>query len=509
MIDPLLRPGWRGNLLGLLSGALLTLSFAPFGLWLLGLLALALYHGLLQQLLPWQAARRSFWFGLGLFSSGTSWVYVSIHIYGAAPVPLAALLTGLFCLGLALFFFLFGYVYARWLRTAPGGPVLGFAGAWVLMDWLRSWLLTGFPWLYPGYAYLDTPLAGWAPIGGVWLVSFAVLASAGVLAQWVGEGRLRWANVAWIAGFWLGGWGLAAVEWTTPKGEPLRVAMVQANIPQAVKWDPAQFRPTLALYQQMSEPLWKGHDLVIWPEAAIPGYFQGVADLVHALQAEGDGAALLAGTPWLEQNAPASVRPGGIVYNSAVVVDGRHAESGRWLEPVYHKQHLVPFGEYVPLESWLRGLIAFFDLPMSSFSEGPRPQKALDVASTVIAPAICYEVVYPEQLRQFLPGAELLLTISNDAWFGRSIGPHQHMQMAQMRALEHGREMIRSTGNGITALVDHRGRIRQQLPQFERAVLSGEVQPYQGRTPFTWMGTTPWIAGLTLLVVGMARRAPR
>lgn len=495
------RPGWPGDLLALAAGGLLTLAFAPFGWWPLGLVAMALYGLLIHDLGPSRGAWRSYLFGAGLFVSGSSWVYVSIHDYGQAPVALAGLLTLVFCLGLALFFALLGLIHGRWLRGRPGGAVAGLALVWVLLDWLRSWLLTGFPWLYPGYAFIDTPLAGWAPVGGIWLVSLTALWTGLSLGQWL-QRRPGWRAVLAVAGLWLGGGLLGQVNWTEAEGEPLRVALVQANISQSVKWDPAEFQPTLERYQSMSSELWHSHDLVVWPEAAIPGYFQAVEEFVDALQAEGEGAALLTGTPWLDERGEFGTG-GRSAYNSVVVVDRRDPGRER---PVYHKQHLVPFGEYVPLEQWLRGLIAFFDLPMSSFSAGSHPQPGLEAADHLLAPAICYEVVYPEQLRQFLPAARVLVTLSNDAWFGRSIGPHQHLQMARMRALEYGREMIRATGNGITALVDHRGDLRHQLPQFEQAVLSGTVQPRRGWTPFAATGTAFWVGGMALALGGLLRR---
>lgn len=480
LLQRLSAPGWAGHLLALAAGALITLSLAPFELWPLGIVSLALLHLLLDALTPRQAAVRGWWFGAGLFVSGGSWLYVSIHDFGGASLPLATLLSGGFCLLLALMQAMLGYGYARWLRDNPTGRWLGFAAWWVLWEWVRYWLLTGFPWLYVGYAHLETPLGGWAPLGGIWAIGFVVAlsaATAGLLLQRrTAQLPLFLAALAWIGG------GIAAQQqWTRPHGQPVTVALVQANIPQSVKWDPNAFRATLDIYRDLSAPLWRDHDIVFWPEAAIPAFYDRAQSYFEsqAALASQYGHSLIAGVPTRDEHA---------VYNSAIALG-----NGAGL---YHKQHLVPFGEYVPLEAWLRGLIEFFDLPMSNFQGGAAAQPPLRAAGVTFAPYICYEVVYGDLVRH--ARGDVLLTLSNDAWFGRSIGPLQHLQMAQMRALEHGRYMVRATGNGVTALIDERGRIARRIPQFERAVLSGTVQPFAGLTPYARLGSWP-ILGFCLL----------
>lgn len=491
VFEALWAPGWRGHLIAALSGALITLSLAPFDIWPLGIAALVLLHLLLERLAPGQAAMRGWWFGAGLFVSGGSWLYVSIHDFGGAPVPLATLLAGGFCLLLALMQALLGYGYARWLRERPAGRWLGFAAWWVLWEWVRYWLLTGFPWLYVGYAHLGTPLGGWAPVAGIYAIGLGVALSAAALAL-LAQRRPARLPLAIAAALWLGGALLQQVAWTRPTGQPLTVALVQANIPQSVKWDPAAFRETLDIYRDLSAPLWRDHDVVFWPEAAIPAFYdrvQNYFDSQAALAAQ-HGHALISGVP--------SLGPETTLYNSAIALGNG---SG-----IYHKQHLVPFGEYVPLEAQLRGLIQFFDLPMSDFQGGGAGQAPLRAGATTFAPYICYEVVYGDLVRH--ARADVLLTLSNDAWFGHSIGPLQHLQMAQMRALELGRYMVRSTGNGVTALIDERGRITGRIPQFERTVLRGSIQGFSGLTPYARFGSWP-ILGLCLLAVGVCALAGR
>lgn len=488
------RPGWPGNLLALVAGTLTTLSLAPFDIWPLALLSVALLYLGLRETAAKQAAQRGWCYGFGLFASGVSWVYVSIHDFGAASPALAGLLTLGFVAGLALFFALLGWLWVRLLRNRHSalGDALAFAALWLALDALRGWILTGFPWLYIGYSQLDGPLAGLAPLGGAWLLSFAVALSATLLAAiprlLADKARLA-AAVVLLLSPWLAGLTLKHHAWTTSKGEPLTVAAVQGNVAQSMKWDPKKLEMQLLLYRDMtfgSHPA----DLIVWPETAVPilkdhaeGYLQMMAGF-----AEQRDAALITGVPVRQPNPEGELR----YYNGLTTAgDG----SGTYL-----KQKLVPFGEYVPLQDLLRGLIAFFDLPMSDFARGESGQPLLQAKGLQIAPYICYEVVYPEFAAGLAAQSDLLLTVSNDAWFGRSIGPLQHLQMAQMRALEAGRWMIRATNNGITVLIDPYGQITEQIPQFEQAVLYGDVTPMQGLTPYLRWRSWPLIAVCVLLL---------
>ncbi len=473
-----------------LCGVAVTLSFAPFGWWPLSLVAAALLNLALEKSTPRRAIALGWAYGAGLFGSGVSWVYISIHDYGFTSGPLAAIFTAVFCLFLALIPGLTAWVYCRWLREGKGGRVLGFAAIWLLSEWVRVWLLTGFPWLYLGYAYIDTPLAGWAPIGGVFLLSFIVYLTGASVSQALLHKRYPLLVAA--AGLWALGFSLQAIEWTQPTGRTLKIAAVQANITQDKKWLPENYRPTLQLYDQLTQPLLGKHDVVIWPEAAIPNYYHVAKDFLDLManMAEKSDTALVTGIP---------LRTPEGVYNAVVVLTGGTG--------VYAKQRLVPFGEYVPLEQWLRGLIRFFNLPMSSFTEGPAKQKPLQIKERSVAPYICYEVVYPDFLIRQMNDAELLLTLSNDAWFGRSIGPKQHFQMARMRALETGRELIRATGTGTTAVIDARGQVRRQIPAFEQGVLSATVNSRQGSTPFMQLGSWPvWLLCFALVATAAFTR---
>lgn len=502
-------PGLRW-LLAVLAGALTPLALAPLDWWSLALLTPACLA-----LLSWRQPTRSlllicFGFGLGMFGVGASWVYVSIHEFGYAPVWLATLLTALFVAFLAFVFALpFGLLSWRPQRfrqgehhvaTLPfGAHLLGFVALWVLGEWLRSWLFTGFPWLFIGYSQWHTALAGWAPITGVYGLSLAVVASScGLLylatLKTRGSSGLMVARalvLLLLAGVWAGGQALRSVAWTQPAqsgsaSAPLTVSLVQANIPQDKKWSVDFLTTTLNRYRILSEPAWQS-DWVIWPEAALPMLYHQAGPFLEEIhqRALHTETALITGI--LYDN-----RQHEQYFNSAV---GLGLASG-----LYHKTRLVPFGEYVPLEQWLRGVIQFFNLPTSIISKGPAQQHGLQIGSNRLATAICYEIVYPDLVASTARNREVILTISNDAWFGASWGPLQHLEMAQMRALETGRYVIRGTNNGVSALINPRGEIQQRSEQFVQTVLTGPVIPMRGTTPFMAWGSLPVTASCFVLL---------
>jgi apolipoprotein N-acyltransferase len=472
------------------AGLGLPLAMAPFDWWPLSLAAVGVLFWLLADAAPRRALWLGYAFGVGKYGFGVSWIYVSIHQYGDASPPLAAFLVLLFVLGMAWFTALMAWVYARWLRRPAFWIVnaLTFAAAFVTVEWTLTWFLTGFPWLFVGYAHLETPLGGLAPVGGVLLVSLAAATYAGLLvAAAYAARRRRWVVLGAAIVPWLLGAAAGATSWTET-GTPGTVALVQGNIPQSTKWDPATVQPILDTYRQLSAPHWD-HDLVIWPEAAVTLFAHDAVDYLSAMgaRAAGHDGALVLGIP-----TAARTDDGIAVYNSVMAVG-----NGRG---TYSKHRLVPFGDYVPFESVLRGLIAFFDLPMSVARPGPWGQSPLNGAGRNLAVAICYEIAYPQLVRTSALEADVIVTVSNDTWFGRSIGPHQHMQKARMRALENGRYVLRATNNGITAIVDPAGRVTARLPQFQAGVLSGEFHSMTGRTPFGQFGTLPLLVLLAAML---------
>ena len=490
----------RADALALAAGALWPLAFAPFGFYPLAVVSLSVLFLLWTGGSPRRALWRGFLFGIGVNAVGTSWVYVAIHDFGHSGIPLAVFLTALFVAILALYPAVLGYLAARFL-PGPQWLRLGllFPAGWTLMEWFRGRFLTGFPWLNAGYSQIDAPLRGLAPLGGVYAITLAVALSAGLLALlWHSSRRLRIAAVTGFGVLWLTAGLLARVTWTEPAGAPLAVALVQGNVPQDSKWRPELQQYTLDLYAGLTRQHWDSQ-LILWPEAAITSWYHEVAgDYLPALRAEAraHGSDIVLGIPVLD-------RDNRRYYNSLLSL-GEHPG-------LYHKRHLVPFGDYLPFEGFLRGLIRFFDLPMSGFSPGPTDQPLLEAAGHKLASAICYEDVFGEELIAALPQAGLLVNATNNAWYGDSFAPHQHLEMSRMRALETGRYMLRVTTNGVSAIIDPAGRIVGRSPQFETFVLTGAARPYQGATPYVRTGNGPVLAVIALILgfgAYWARRRP-
>lgn len=471
----------------LLSGAILPLALAPFSLWPLAVLSLLPLFIYLQNQSTKQVLKYALCYGFGLYIAGASWVYISMYEHGGISMGLAVLQTVMFCLFMACLFALPFALVVLIPQTATSW-LLGLPALWVLGEWFRGWILTGFPWLYLGYSQTDTWLSGWAPIGGVLLLSYFTAFGGVMMAQLLQRRNsipLLLSGIAVVFAF-VGGFFLQTISWTQATNTQLSVAMVQPDVDQKDKWAVPERDKVLRGLISQTEPYW-GTDIIIWPEGAIPALSSQVKQFLYQLDQHADqnGTALITGIP--TDNNPAKN-----FYNSMLVLgDGRGQ---------YNKTRLVPFGEYVPFQSLIRGLNSFFDLPMSSFSLGTKNQLPLVAKQQPIATAICYEIAYPDLVAKNVHNTNLILTVSNDAWFGNSIAPQQHMQMARMRAIENAKPMIRGTNNGITALVDERGKIYQQLPQFEKGVLTGYITPRTGSTPFSRLASWP-IVGLSLLVL--------
>ena len=485
-------------LVPIISGALFVPGVAPMSAWPSTLLSIAALLYLMHRKSQQSAFFIGWLYGVGLFGAGVSWVYVSIQVHGQAPPLLAGTLTALFCLGLATLTGLQMALYRRCSRGRKTPSSLLFAATWVLFEWLRSWLFTGFPWLYAGYIALDTPAAGWAPVVGVYGLSFLIAGLSAAIGSLALNNASTLRKKGAEASIWiiiiLTGMPLGAVSWTQDRSAPLTVAIYQPNIPLEKKWDRRYFRAIQQQYTDNSRPYFKNTDLVLWPESALPTYSDRIEDYLGLISTEATetGTTLITGIPTRDAQ-------GG--YNSIIALGLGAGE--------YRKQKLVPFGEYVPFEENLRGLIQFFDLPMSNFIPGPNVPPILSAGPLKVASFICYEIVYPDFVWQGARDAALLVTVSNDSWFGHSIGPLQHLQMARFRALETGRPLLRGTNNGVSAIIDHKGDLLVATPQFEEVVITGEVQPKTGLTPLMWLGSTPILAFCGLLIAAAAYRRQR
>jgi apolipoprotein N-acyltransferase len=463
-------------------GAIAVLGHAPFYLYPVSVLALAglfyLWHGA-------HSRKKSFLlgycYGLGLFGAGVSWIYVSLHVFGGMPMLLAALATAGYCAFLALF-----PAIAGWIGTYfEQNRFYVFPFAWVLMEWVLNWIFTGFPWMTLGNSQVPySPLAGFAPLFGVFGVSLAAAAFAALLAACL-AGKPRRPIFIVLLAFWVAGSLLKQIEWSTPAGKPISVSLLQGNIAQDMKWQPEEARRTLSTYLELAgrHPA----QLVVLPETALP--------------------MLLDQVPQEYRNALSSAAGGDVLAGVVEKQDGHYFNSMATLGDAplqtYRKDHLVPFGEFIPLKAALGWIYNdLLHIPLSDLTSGGAQQRPLDLAGQKVAVNICYEDVFGEEIIRQLPEATLLINASNDAWYGVSLAAHQHLQMSQVRALETGRMMLRATNTGATAIISPQGEVMAEAPHFTTTALSGEAQGYTGTTPYVYWGNWPVIS-LIFLALGV------
>jgi apolipoprotein N-acyltransferase len=478
------------------------LAFAPYNLWPIAILSPAILLLLIHQQTAKQASAIGFMWGFGFFSFGISWVHVSIDTFGGMPkiasIALMALLASYLALYPALFTGLLNRFFPKvnLTRFILAAPTL-----WLISEWLRGWVMTGFPWLWLGYSQIDSPLKNLAPVGGVDLVSFACLLIAGPIAYSLLTKRWKALLVPVIIAAVSA--SLNSVHWVELNpASTTKFAIIQGNITQSLKWNPEQRWPTLNTYSDLSEEN-KDADIIIWPEAAIPAFQSELPNYLRDLDA------------FAKQNRTTIItgilnRPTQEVFFNSVLTLGNNGTPEYQYRPdeLYHKHHLLPFGEFVPFEEWLRPIAPLFNLPMSSFSAGAYLQPNILASGRHLVAALCYEIIFNQQVKDNLTDqTDFILTLSNDAWFGHSNGPVQHMQIARMRALELGKPLIRSTNNGITAVTNYRGDIIKSIPAFKTAVLKAEVTSTTGQTPFKKLGTWPlYLWGVLSMIVALYRQ---
>lgn len=468
------------------AGSATVTAFAPAGAFPLALLTFAALIHLWVDAAPRRAFLTGWAFGLGLFGAGVSWIYVSLHDFGGMSAPLAALATLLFCAFLALFPAAAGWLQARIPAHRAVRASLLIPAAWVLLEWLRSWIFTGFPWLSAGYAAAGWPLQGYAPLLGVFGLSFLTLALAGM--AWLAvQGNRPAVFITSLVAVLAAGQALRYIEWSQPAGEPVSVALLQGNVAQDMKFRPERYAATLETYARLAESTLA--KLIVLPETAIPRFYDSIDQgYVARLEAAArrNGGDLLLGVPY--RASP------GEHYNSALSL-------GVSPRQAYHKTHLVPFGEFVPPGfDWVLRLV---DIPLSDFSRGRIDQAPLAVAGQQVAVNICYDDAFGEEIARRVPQATLLINVSNVAWFGDSLAPAQHLQIARLRAIETGRMHLAVTNTGITAAIDRDGRVLARLPQFMEGRLEIAAQGYAGVTPYVRYKDWP-IVLFSLMVLWVA-----
>lgn len=486
--------------LAALLGVMHTLSFAPNHWWWLQILSLTGLAALVQRAPRLRdAAWVGYAFGLGWFLSGVWWLFISMHVYGDMPAWMAALAVLLFAGYLALHPALAVWAWqwltrrGRWSGTASA---LVFGAAWAVVEWLRGTVWTGFPWINGGYAHTDGPLAGYAPLVGVYGIVLIAATLAGLLCV-AAERRLHWLTAIVGAAVLVAGWPLHGIAWTQPVGKPISVRLLQGNVPQDVKFQQTGIERSLELYTKMvtEQPA----QLVITPETAFPIMIQEVPqEIALAIRTYVDSTG-------------SSVLFGAASQDSAVDYTNSVFGVGPQLQGVYryNKHHLVPFGEFIPFG--FHWFVNMMNMPLGDFRRGLPVQPAMPVAGQYLAPNICYEDLFGEEIAASLRHADqpatMLANVTNLAWFGDTIALDQHLQISRMRALETGRPMLRATNTGATAVVRPDGSVQARLPVFTLGTLQADVQGTQGLTPFVRAGNAPALGlGVLVLLIAFVRR---
>ncbi len=497
------------NWLCFLSGFFLVFAYAPFSYWWLALTLPSIMLYQVKNSSPRVAAKKTALFAFGWFSSGISWVHVSIDQFGGLPLIVSLLLMLALCAYLAIFPALAGYLTARIAKNKHVNLWL-FPSIWLLCEYLRAVVLTGFPWLSLGYSQIDSPLASFAPvIGEVGLTGIILVLNI----CWVkiycfcldyinnknqkSSITLSHKNLllplSLVVGIMLTSFSFTHVSWTELTGKSTKVALIQGNVAQSIKWQPEQEWPTMLKYLDLTRVNYDA-DLIVWPESAIPALEPAVQDYLSTVNSSAilNNSTIITGL--INYNFESKE------YFNALVVLGKkntEDEQGYYYNHSnrYYKSHLLPIGEFVPFQELLRPIAPFFNLPMSSFTAGNYIQPNLIANNLHILPLNCFEIAFPMQLAaNFTDDTDMILTVSNDAWFGDSHGPHQHFEIARMRALEFGRPLVRATNNGVTGMINHLGEVTAIAPQFEEVVLKGTVEFVKGDTPYSqWPNLILWL----------------
>lgn len=492
-MDKLLAKIPRG-LLCLAVGGLTALAFAPYHIHIIPFITLAVLFGAWRKAGKTKAFVNGYLYGLGLFGVGVNWLHVSINLFAGVNVIGAYALTFLFIAYLSLFPAAVGYLAnLRPIRSDYSYYLLGVPALWTLSEWVRSWLFTGFTWLSLGYTQTDSILSGYASLVGTFGASFIIAFLSGVFVLLTRSDRkilLTFILLVALACGWLS----RQHPWTENMNTDIDVALIQGAIPQKVKWLPEYKNASLERYLSLTEPFWD-HDLIVWPETAVPGYLHNEREFIGKLDkaAKNNGAILLVGLPVKDLDTNE--------YFNSLLLLGEN-------EQVYHKRHLVPFGEYVPLKSLLGDLIALMQIPMSNFTPGDWDTRPIfRSVKFPMGVSICYEDTFGHEIIDALPAAALLVNVSNDAWFGDSASPHQHLQMAQMRAIETGRYMVRATNTGISAIISEKGKIIGKTAQFEPDAVAAKIPLFRGSTPYALGGDIPAVL-LSLLLLLLTAYSP-
>jgi len=496
----------KRNWLSFSAGLSLVFAYAPFSQWWLMLIVLPLFFNSINNCDVKTSTKQGFIFALGWFGSGISWVHVSIDQFGGLPLIASLLLMLFLCSYLALYPALACYLSSRLSQNRQFSLWL-LPPFWLICEYLRANVLTGFPWLSIGYSQIDGPLSYFAPlIGEVGITALLIVCSIAIIN--IVNNHFRKIHLLLLVSTFTAAFVLSNVQWLTVTDKKVTTALVQGNIEQSMKFQPEKQWPTMLMYLDHARENYDA-DIIIWPENAVTAIeptaqdFLVMADKSAAL----NNSAIITGILNYKFESKA-------YFNSLVVLGKKEstANSGHYRydhRNRYYKNHLLPIGEFVPFGDFLREIAPLFNLQHSSFTRGDYIQPNLIANDYHLLPLICFEIAFPEQLAaNFTDDTNILLTVSNDTWFGDSHGPHQHLEIARMRALEFGRPLLRATNNGVTAIVDHHGNIQAKLPQFTEAVLKAEINLVQGKTFYSqyWQLIHWFLPCIFLLIVFAVQR---
>ncbi len=489
----LLKTGYRDQYgvihwaLAIFAGALITASLSPFSFWPLGIVAITLLLSLVSDATPNSAFWCGWYFGLGMFGTGIAWIYSSIVAFGDTPWLIAELMIFAFVAFVSSFLAISMWLFRRCIPPSPIATLLVFPAVWVLVEWCRYWPLSGLPWLYLGGGHLSSPLAGWLPVLGAMGTSYWVAFTAAAAHVAYKQRKAKWLAVMLLP--WVVGEGLGRVDWVAPQGDELVVALVQANIPLHLKWRKGTYEEVIGTLQSMTDGI-EAADLIVWSESAVPKPYPEAKAWLEEVgrKTRVQGATLITGV------RDQRFRDGNWrTYNSVVFLGDTPS--------FYYKRHLVPFGEFVPLEHWIRGWIPYFDLPNSHSSPGGSEQKPIELDGWRVAALVCYEIAFADTVFKDLQAADLLVVVSNSNWFGKSLEVWQQYEMVRLRALENGRPVIQASNDGITLIANHKGEVVAVAEPYISTVLRGTITKVKGRTPFSYWGNQLSVTSAGVIVL--------
>lgn len=479
----------------LLLGVTLTFAFAPYNLYPIAVVIPAILLAFWLKMNAKSAFLAGFLFGIGFYGSGVYWVYISVHEFGDVNTPLAFIITGGMIAILSMYPALTGYCLNRYFPVNNTTKITcAFPALWVLFEWARSLLLSGFAWLLIGYSQTHSPLRGYAPILSVYGVSLAVVLTSALFINAIAKLKQKiyfqsFIQCLIILAIWVAGGLFSLIPWTRSNHNPIPIALVQGAIPQQLKWSSENLELSLKRYDELTEPLWGKYQIIVWPETAVPMTIQDAAPYINTMdkRARSSHTTLILGIPIYV--------PAKNGYRNAIISLGDYPN-------IYSKRHLVPFGEYVPFANWLFPILNFMNIPTSDVIPGERNQGPLILGGDLkISPSICYEISFPELIHTYDKSIGFLLTITNDAWFGHSSAQAQHLQIAEMRALELQRPVVMVSNDGITAIIGPNGKIISAAAPYQATVLEGQVDVRQGLTPWMKNGMDPVLFILLVLLI--------